>query len=73
MVKSYNRVHIISILIITKLIPQILHVELQFLFSEHCLIMVYILPKFLENILNGLRVMNRTPFQYLVLQSGIIP
>ena len=31
------------------------------------------LAKFRENIVNGFRVMERTPFQYYLLQSGIIP
>ena len=35
-------------------------VELQFLFSGHRLIMVYICTMFHENILNGIRVMERT-------------
>ena len=50
-----------------------MYMELQFLFSEHCLIMVNICTKSLENILNGLRFMEQTGFQYLLLQRGIIP
>ena len=34
--------------------------ELWFLFSAHRLMMVYICTKFHENILNGIRVMERT-------------
>ena len=37
-----------------------MYVECRFLFSAHCLIMVYICTKFHENILNGIRVMERT-------------
>ena len=34
--------------------------ELRFFFSTHRLIVVYICTKFHENILNGIRVMDRT-------------
>ena len=64
----------ISIIIITKgHIFVILLVELQFLFSAHCLIMIYICTKFGESILKSLRVMEQTRFQYLLFQRGIIP
>ena len=41
-----------------------MYMELQILFSEHCLIMVNICTKILENILNGLRFMEQTGLQY---------
>ena len=39
-----------------------MEVELRFLFSAHRLIEVYICTKFHENILDGIRVIERTPF-----------
>ena len=36
------------------------YVEFRFLFSAHCLMMVCICTKFNENILNCIRVMERT-------------
>ena len=51
----------ISILILTKGHNSvILHVELEFLFSTHCLIMVYICTNFRENISNDFRDMEQT-------------
>ena len=35
-------------------------VELRFLFSAHCLIVVYICIKFYENILDRIKVIERT-------------
>ena len=46
---------------------------LDFLFSAHSLIIVYILPGFDKNILSDFRVMERKRFQYLLLQRSIIP
>ena len=56
--KSYASGHDFNT--ITNGLIQILHVERQFLFFAHRLIMVYICTKFGKNILNGLRGMDRT-------------
>ena len=37
-----------------------MYMELRFLFSVHCLMMVYISTKFHENILDGIKVIRRT-------------
>ena len=37
-------------------------VELRFFFSAHCLMVVYICTKFHENILGGIKVIERTRF-----------
>ena len=42
------------------IISQKYYVELQFLFFAQCLLMVYTCTKFHENILNDIRVMERT-------------
>ena len=39
-------------------------VELQLFFSAHRLKILYICTKFCENILNGFKVIERTPFSY---------
>ena len=39
------------------------YVELKFLFSAYCLVMVYIFIKFSINILSALRVVKRRGFQ----------
>ena len=50
-----------------------LMLELRFLFSAHCLMMVYIYTKFHEIILNGMKVIERTRFSCGKFQRGIIP
>ena len=52
-----------SILIITKGHNSVnIYIKLQFLFPAHSLIMLCICIRFLENILNNFRVMERTQF-----------
>ena len=43
------------------------------LISARCLVMLYICDMFHEIILNGIKVIERTPFLYGKLQRGIIP
>ena len=43
------------------------------LISAHRLVMHYICAKFHENILTGIKVIERTRFLYGKLQRGIIP
>ena len=47
-------------------------IELQFSFSAYDLMMVYIYTKFHENILKGLRAIERTRFPERNFQRGII-
>ena len=47
--------------------------ELWFFFSAHCLVMFYIFTKFHENIINGIKIIERTRFSYEKFQRGIIP
>ena len=64
----------IAILLITKGHHSIkmYHVELQFLFSAHHMMVLYICTKFHEKMLYGFRVMEWTKFPFLSLQRGII-
>ena len=62
--KSYGADTILILIITERHNSVILHMELQFLSSANCLIMVNICTKFCENILAGLRVMEQTQFQY---------
>ena len=55
------------------IIPEKMKVELQFLFSAHRLKVVYIGIKFHENILYGIKVIERTRFSWGKFQRGIIP
>ena len=48
-------------------------VELRFLFSAHCLMVVYICTKFHENILEDTKVIERTRFSQEKFQRAIIP
>ena len=48
-----------------------MQVELRFLFSAHRLMMVYICKKFHENILHGIKVIERTRFQSEKFQRAI--
>ena len=62
MLKSYGT-DTIAILIITKGYSSVkIGGELQFLFSAHHLMMLYICTKFLENILKGFRFMKGKGF-----------
>ena len=47
--------------------------ELRFFFSAHRLMMIYICPKFHENILDSIKVIERTGFSYEKFQRAIIP
>ena len=49
-----------------------MQVELRVLFSAYCLIMVYICTKFHENILDGIKVIERTRFSWEKNQRAII-
>ena len=42
-------------------------------FSAHCLMVVYVSTKFHVNILNGIKVIERTRFSYQKFQRAIIP
>ena len=44
------------------IISQKLEMELQFLFSTHCLILVYFCTQFHENTFEGFKVVERTQF-----------
>ena len=44
--------------------------ELRFLFSAHRLIMVYICTKFHENILHGIKLIERTRLSYQKFTGG---
>ena len=55
-----------------KRIQKKMQVELWFLFSAHCLIMLYICTRFCENISRGLGVLVPTLFPLRNLQRGII-
>ena len=50
-----------------------LKMKLRFLFSAHRLMVVYIWTKFHENILDGIKVIERTRFSWEKFQWGIIP
>ena len=50
-----------------------MYVELRFLFSAHCLVVVYISTKFHENILHGIKVIERIRFPSEKIQRAIIP
>ena len=54
-------------------ISQRLLVALQFLFSAHCLILVYFCTQFHENIFDGFQVVEWTQFSLENFQRGIIP
>ena len=43
------------------------YMEVQFLFSAHCLVTFYSCTKFCENILKGFNVIERTRFTYNML------
>ena len=62
--QSYGGTQFQDLLIQRGIILQTLYAELQFLYSVECLVMVYICTRFHENILNDLRVIERTHFQY---------
>ena len=47
--------------------------ELQFFFTTHCLFMLFICTKFHENILDRVKVIERTEFSYQNFQMGINP
>ena len=50
-----------------------MYVDLWFLFSAHRLMVVYISTKFHENILHGIKVIERTRFPSEKFQRAIIP
>ena len=45
----------------------------MFFFSAHCLMMVCICAKFHENILDGIKVIERKQLSYEKFRRGIIP
>ena len=50
-----------------------MYMELQFLFFAYRPMMVYICTKYHENILDGMKDIERTRFSLEKLQRGIIP